>query len=66
MDTLIEHLPRVTLVAFTAGKDFDDATTIWRSLDSIKLKYDDMILLHGGGPGAEKIAPSWADKHGVH
>ena len=25
-----------------------------------------MVLLHGGGPGAEKIAASWAEKNGVH
>ena len=43
------HLPEGTLVAFTGGKDFDDVTAIWRSLDSIKIKYDDMVLLHGGG-----------------
>ena len=44
------HLPEGTLVAFTGGKDFGDVTAIWRSLDSIKIKYDDMVLLHGGGP----------------
>ena len=60
------HLPEGTLVAFTGGKDFDDVTAIWGSLDGIKLKYDDMVLLHGGGPGAEKIAASWAEKNGVH
>ena len=60
------HLPEGTLVAFTGGKDFDDVTAIWRSLDSIKIKYDDVVLLHGGGPGAEKIAASWAEKNGVH
>ena len=60
------HLPEGTLVAFTGGKDFGDVTAIWHSLDSIKLKYDDMVLLHGGGPGAEKIAASWAEKNGVH
>ena len=60
------YLPEGTLVAFTGGKDFADVTAIWRSLDSIKIKYDDMVLLHGGGPGAEKIAASWADKNGVH
>ena len=60
------HLPEGTLVAFTGGKDFDDVTAIWSSLDSIKIKYDDMVLLHGGGPGAEKIAASWAEKNGVH
>ena len=32
------HLPEGTLVAFTGGKDFDDVTAIWRSLDSIKVK----------------------------
>ena len=35
-------------------------------MDGIKIKYEDMVLLHGGGPGAEKIAASWADKNGVH
>ena len=60
------HLPEGTLVAFTGGKDFADVTAIWRSLDSIKIKYDDMVLPHGGGPGAEKIAASWAEKNGVH
>ena len=60
------HLPKGTLVAFTGGKDFDDVTAIWRSLDSIKIKYDDMVRLHGGGPGAEKVAASWAEKNGVH
>ena len=25
-----------------------------------------MVLLHGGGPGAEKIDASWAEKNGVH
>ena len=60
------HLPQGTLVAFTGGKEFDDVTAIWRSLDSIKIKYHNMVLLHGGGPGAEKIAASWAEKNGVH
>ena len=60
------HLPEGTLVAITGGKDFGDVTAIWRSLDSIKIKYEDMVLLHGGGPGVERIAASWAEKHGVH
>ena len=48
------HLPEGTLVAFTGGKDFGDVTAIWHSLDSIKLKYDDMVLLHGGGPAPRR------------
>ena len=60
------HLPEGTLIAFTGGKDFADVAAIWRSLDGVKLKYGDMILLHGGGPGAEKIAASWAENNQVH
>ena len=25
-----------------------------------------MVLVHGGGPGAEKIAARWAEQHGIH
>ncbi len=25
-----------------------------------------MVLVHGGGPGVEKIAASWAERNGVH
>ena len=25
-----------------------------------------MVLVHGGGPGVERIAASWAEKRGVH
>ena len=28
-------------------------------------KYGDMVLLHGGGPGIEKIAAGWAEARGV-
>ena len=33
------HLPEGTLVTFTGGKDFGNVTAIWRSLDSIKIKF---------------------------
>ncbi len=25
-----------------------------------------MVLVHGGGPGVEKIAAGWAERNGVH
>ncbi len=25
-----------------------------------------MVLVHGGGPGVERIAASWAEQRGVH
>ena len=39
---------------------------IIRHLDRLKAKYDDVVLVHGGGPGVEKVASKWADRNGVH
>ena len=60
------HLPEGTLVAITGGKQVVDADAVWTTLDRAREKYGDMILLHGGGPGVEKIAASWAEARGVH
>ena len=35
-------------------------------LDKARAKYAVMILVHGGGPGVEKIAAQWAERNGVH
>ena len=59
------HLPEGTLVAVTGGKQVADADGVWSTLDRTRAKYGDMVLLHGGGPGYEKIAASWADARGV-
>ena len=59
------HLPDGTLVAITGGKAVSDADAIWATLDRTREKYGDMVLLHGGGPGVEKIAASWAEARGV-
>ena len=59
------HLPDGTLVAITGGKTVADADAVWDTLDRTREKYGDMVLLHGGGPGIEKIAASWADARGV-
>ena len=60
------HLPDGTLVAITGGKTVSDADAVWTTLDSARAKYGDMVLLHGGGPGVEKIAASWAEARGVN
>ena len=60
------HLPDGTLVAIAGGKNVADADAIWSTLDLAKAKYGDMVLLHGGGPGVEKIAASWAEARGVN
>ena len=59
------HLPDGTLVAITGGKTVADADAVWTTLDRTRAKYGDMVLLHGGGPGYEKIAASWAEARGV-
>ena len=59
------HLPEGTLVAITGGKQVADADAVCTMLNRARAKYGDMILLHGGGPGIEKIAASWAEARGV-
>ena len=60
------HLPAGTLVAIAGGKDVADTRIVWATLDNAKAKYADMVLVHGGGPGTEKIAASWAEARRVH
>ena len=55
-------MPEGTLVAFTGGKDFGDVTAIWHSLDSIKLKYEDMVLLHGGAVNPNRKLLTFANR----
>ena len=59
------HLPDGTLVAIAGGKEVRDANVVWTTLDRTRTKHEDMVLLHGGGPGYEKIAARWAEARGV-
>ncbi len=60
------HLPDGTLIAIAGGKQVTDIDAIFRRLDKARAKYQDMVLVHGGGPGVERIAAQWAERHGVH
>ena len=60
------HLPEGTLVAVAGGKQVSDARAVLARLDKAKAKYEDMVLVHGGGPGIERIAAQWAERNGVH
>ena len=60
------HLPGGTLVAVTGGKHVADANAVFDRLDKVRAKYPDMVLVHGGGPGIEKLAAQWAERNGVH
>ena len=59
------HLPDGTVIAVAGGNAVKDGHRIWASLDGARAKYADMVLLHGGAHGAEKIAASWAAARGV-
>ena len=60
------HLPQGTLVAITGGKDVRDPGAVTAKLDQARAKHPDMVLVHGGGPGVERIAAQWAERNGVH
>ena len=59
------HLPQGTLVAIAGGKDVQDPAAVIAKLDQTRAKYADLVLVHGGGPGVEKIAARWAERNGV-
>ena len=60
------HMPQGTLVAIAGGKDIADPAAVIARLDQARAKYADLVLVHGGGPGVERIAAQWADRNGVH
>ena len=60
------HLPQGTLVAIAGGKDVADPAAVIARLDQARAKYSDLVLVHGGGPGVERIAARWAERNGVH
>ncbi len=64
--TVAAHLPQGTLVAVAGGRDVADPAAVIARLDRARAKHADMVLVHGGGPGVERIAARWAERNGVH
>ena len=60
------HLPTGTLVAIAGGKDVADPAAVIAKLDQARTKYSDIVIVHGGGPGVDRIAARWAERNGVH
>jgi hypothetical protein len=59
-------LPPGPRIAFAGGPDCNDHARIWATLDKVRAKHPDMVLLHGAGPkGAEHIASCWADNRKI-
>ena len=59
------HLPQGTLVAIAGGKDVADPAAVIARLDQARAKHSDIVIVHGGGPGVDRIAARWADINGV-
>ncbi len=61
------HLTRkkgIRLIVF-GGRDYINHVGIWSALDTIHRDLGIRRLIHGGCRGADLIAGSWAQKHGV-
>ena len=52
----LEHKTEATLVAIAGGKDARDPGAVIRKLDQTRAKHLDMVLVHGGVSGVERIA----------
>jgi hypothetical protein len=67
-------IPQGTPVVFAGGRlsfaSADDAktfaTSVWNTLDKVRERVADMVLVHGGdGKGADRLAASWAERRKV-
>ncbi|HEY0114565.1 MAG TPA: DUF2493 domain-containing protein [Allosphingosinicella sp.] len=67
-------MPEGTPVVFAGGRlsfaTTDDgaafATNVWNTLDQVRERVADMVLVHGGdGKGADRLAASWAERRKV-
>jgi len=53
-------------VLVCGGRDFDDVIMLHETLDKVHQKYDDLFIIHGDAPGADRMAGKWARLNGVH
>ena len=64
LQKVITLIPEGKKIAIAPGKS-NDHTKIWKVLDTVHGKSPDMVLLHGGSDGVEKIAALWAQQRNV-
>ena len=60
------HLPEGTLVAVAGGKNVDNPRIVIAYLDKARAKYANLVLVHGGGPGVDRVAAQWAERNGLN
>ncbi len=54
-----------TFVAVSGSREWADATSLKRTLDGLREKYPDLVIMHGDGPGAAAATRAWASENGV-
>lgn len=59
-----QNLPEGVRIIVAGGKRADQQQ-VWSILDKVKAKHQQMVLLHGGGDGAEHLAALWAKNRQV-
>jgi len=60
------HMPEGSKVALLGSADYEDYHHIFDTLDKVRTRFPDMILVHGGSTkGAELIASRWASARGI-
>ena len=64
LQKVVSLIPEGKRIAIAPGKS-NDHTKIWKVLDNVHSKNKDMVLLHGGSDGVEKIAALWAEQRKV-
>ena len=47
-------------IAVTGGRTYAKREVVFQALDRVHERHPDMILVHGGAPGADAIAAWWA------
>ena len=60
------HLPEGTLVAVAGGKNVGNPGIVTAYLDKARAKYANLVLVHGGGPGVDRVAAQWAERNGLN
>lgn len=56
----IEPLPEVRLLV-CGGRDYSDKARVYHALDKIMVRWQIVVLMHGGAKGADALADQWAD-----
>lgn len=62
---MTRELTRALRVLVCGGRDYTDKARVWRELDLIEEEHGICLVIHGGAPGADDFAESWAHAHGV-